>query len=165
MIAGDNNIIQGLDQFEGLTVTAMVDDAYAGQYEVTDGAIVLDAPPSGDVPTYSGTYAVGFDYSGPAKTYEVTEGNQKGVGYGTQRRWSKLFVRLLDSSLPKINGQLPSDRTPATEMSVAEIIREGTQDLAVHNLHWGDGSITILQDRPYPTHILGFYGRLELEDA
>jgi hypothetical protein len=163
--SGDQNVIQGLDQFNGLTVTAMVDDAYTGQYLVSGGAIVLDAPPAGDVPTYAGAYAVGFEYEGPGKTFEVTEGNQRGVGYGTQRRWAELTVRLLNSSIPKINGQLPEDRTPATEMSVAEIWRDGTQNLSVTNLGWGDGTIEILQDRPYPTHILGFFGKIEVEDA
>ena len=163
--SGDNNIITGLEQFNGLVVTAMVDDAYVGQYTVVTGAIQLDAPPPGDVPTYSGTYSVGFEYTAPAKTFEAVSGNPKGVGFGTKRRWAKLTVRLLDSALPKINGQLPYDRHPVTEMSVAEIIREGKQDLEITNTEWGDGSITILQDRPYPTHILGFFGRLEVEDA
>ena len=162
---GDNNVITGLDQFNGLTVSAMVDDAYTGEYLVTDGAIVLDSPPPGDVPTYEGTYAVGFKYDGNGLTFEVFQGNPNGVGFGTKRRWNELYVRLLDSSLPKINGQLPRDRTQYTEMSVAEIIRPGTQDLRVHNTGYDDGKITILQDRPYPTHILGFYGQIEVENA
>jgi hypothetical protein len=165
IIVGDNNVISGLDQFEGLTLTAMVDDAYTGTYLVADGTIVLDSPPPGDVPTYSGTWAVGFQYQGNGKTFEVVTGNQRGVGFGTKRKWTELTVRLLNSALPKINGQLPSDRTQSTEMSVAEICRLGTQDLTVTCLGWGDGSIVILQDRPYPTHILGFYGKVEVEDA
>ncbi len=165
IIEGDNNIIQGLEQFEGLTVTAMVDDAYSGEYVVNDGAIVLEAPDPGDVPAYEGTYAVCFKYDGYGKTFEVVNGNPNGVGFGTFRKWTELNTRVLDSALPKINGQLPRDRTQSTEMSVAEIIREGTQDLEVINLGYGTGSIEILQDRPYPTHILGFFGKIEVENA
>ena len=71
-----------------------------------------------------------------------------------------MYVRLLDSALPIIQGQLPADRTPATPMDIAETIREGLQDVIIHDDGFDDGSITIRQDRPYPTHILGLYGEI-----
>lgn len=165
IVEGDNNVISGLDQFDGLTVSVLVDDAYTGDYTVTSGSVLLEAPDPGDVPAYSGTYAVGFSYDGYAKTFEMASGNPAGVGFGTKRKWTELWVRLLDSSFPKINGQLPSDRTPATPMSFPEIFREGIVDLQVNNLGYGDGSIEILQDRPYPCHVLGFFGKFEVENA
>jgi hypothetical protein len=165
IVIGDNNVVTGLEQFEDLTLTVLVDNAYAGQYEVNDGAIILDAPPGSDVPYYEGTYAVGFDYTGTIETFEMASGNPKGVALGTKRRWNKLWVHLLDSALPKVNGQLPDDRTPATEMSVAEIFRPGLKRYKVTNLGWGDGSITIVQDRPYPSQVLGFYGEYSTENA
>jgi hypothetical protein len=162
---GDNNIITGLDQYEQLRVTATVDDAYAGEYVVVDGAIVLDEPPDDDVPNYSGTWAVGLGYQGLAETFEEVRGNPKGSGLGTKRRWNWLRLKTLNSALPKINGQLPEDRTPSTVMGTAEIIRPGLDDVGVTNLGWADGSITILQDRPYPTQILGFYGEFGVGSA
>ena len=165
IVIGDNNVVSGLEQFEGLTITVLVDNAYTGQYLVTDGAVILDAPPGGDVPFYEGTYAVGFEYTGTAKTFEMVFGNPRGTGFGTKRRWVKLFVHFLDSALVKINGQLPDDRTPAAEMGVAEIFRPGLKTYDVANLDWGDGTIEILQDKPYPAQVLGFYGKFSSENA
>ena len=165
ILIGDNNVITGLEQFEGLLVAAMVDDAYAGEYTVNDGAIILDEPPDSDVPNYEGTYAVGLRYEAPAVTFEVEQGNPKGVAFGTKRRWVELHLKVLNSALPKINGQLPPDRSPSTNMSIAEIVRLGLKDLEISVMDWDDGSITILQDRPYPTHILGFYGKISVENA
>lgn len=165
LTVGENNIITGLDQYEGLLVAAMVNDAYAGEYTVNDGAIILDEPPDDDVPNYSGTWAVGFRYEGLAKTFEEIRGNPKGTAHGTKRRWNWLRLKTLNSALPIINGQLPPDRTPATVMGVAEIIRDGLDDVGINVLGWEDGSITILQDRPYPTQVLGFYGEFGIGNA
>lgn len=162
---GDNNIIQGLEQFEGLTVACLVDNSYTGEYTVNDGAIILEAPDPGDVPAYSGTYAVGFSFTGYAKTFEQHMGNPRGTALGTKRRWNKLYVHFLDSALVKINGQLPEDRSPGTAMSVAEIWREGLRGYSVANLGWGDGANTIEQDMPYPSHVLGFYGEYSTENS
>ena len=165
IVIGDNNVISGLEQFEGLTLDALVDNAYAGLYLVTDGAIILDAPPSGDVPFYEGTYAVGFGYTATAETFEMHTGNPKGTALGTKRRWNKLWVHLLDSAIPRINGQLLYDRTPSTNMSVAEIWRPGLQKDNVNNLGFNDGEVIIVQDKPYPTQVLGFYGEFNSDNA
>lgn len=161
--AGDNNIIQGLDQFNGHTVAVLVDDAWAGEYEVVNGTIILDAPEIEE--NWVGATAIGFIYNGQVKTYEVNKGNQRGEAFGTMRRWNKLYVRLLDSALPVVNGTLPPDRTPETLMDIPEIIRQGLQDVIIRGAGWGDGSVTILQDRPYPTHVLGMFGEFNSNNA
>ena len=83
---------------------------------------------------------------------------------GTFRRWNKLYIRLLDSALPKVNGQLPSDRTPTTEMNIAETLRMGLRDYVMTGLGQGDGSVEIYQDRPYPTQVIGLFGEFYVED-
>jgi hypothetical protein len=50
-------------------------------------------------------------------------------------------------------------------MGTAETIRIGIQELISHEGEWGDGTITIRQDRPYPTHVLGLYGEYSVENA
>jgi hypothetical protein len=97
-------------------------------------------------------------------TFEVAQGNnyQRGTGLGTVRKWAKLYVRLLDSALPIINGTLPPDRTPEMQMGIAEIVRMGLNDEIIRTSGWGDGSVTILQNRPYPTQILGLFGEFQL---
>ena len=160
---GDNNIIQGLDQYEGLTIGCIVDDAWAGEYTVKEGVIILNAPDIDE--NWAGTYAVGFIYDAIAKTFEFVGGNQRGSGHGTVRRWNKLHVRLLDSVLPVINGTLPADRTPETLMGIPELVRQGLQDVIIRNVGYGDGSITFEQNRPYPTHILGCYGEFSIGNS
>jgi len=129
----------------------MVDDADDGLYQV-DAAGVLDLGVAQTV----AKYAVGLPYVGRVITYEHVQGNPAGVGFGTARRWNKLYVRLLSSGIPLINGQLPADRTPSAPMNLPEPLR--TFDARVHNIGWEDGSITLEQSLPFPTHILGVYG-------
>jgi len=159
----DNNVISGLTAYDGLTVGCIVDDAWAGEYTVKENTIILESADIED--KYDGTYAIGLVYTAKAKTFEPTNGNQAGTALGTKRRWNKLYCRVLDSALPIINGTLPPDRTPETEMGVPEIIREGLQDLIIRNVGWDKGEITIEQDRPYPTHVLGVYGQFKVNNS
>lgn len=159
----DNNVISGLEQFEDLTVACMVEDAWTGEYEVKDGKILLEAAEIAE--TFSGTYAVGLRYTATAKTFEMASGNPNGTALGTMRRWNKLFVKIYNSALPIINGTLPPDRNPATPMGLAEIIQDGLQERSIRNVGWNDGAITIVQDRPYPTECLGFYGQYSTNNS
>jgi len=163
IVTGDANVITGLDHLEGLEVAALVDDAWTGIYTVQSGTIILTSEE--DIENYDGEYAVGRLYKGTLETFEHNAGNARGVGFGTKRRWNRLWIRLLDSALPIINGTLPPDRTPETEMNLAEILRMGVQDVDIRGLGWGDGSILIEQDRPYPTHVLGLYGEFNVNNA
>ena len=142
--------IVGLSRLASREVRVTLNDADIGLYMV-DGSGNVDLT----VPR-SGRYAVGLPYTGRIVTFEHAQGNPAGVGFGTARKWNKLYARLLDSGLPKINGQLPADRTPSTPMDLPEPLR--STDVRVHNLGFGDGAIEIVQDLPFPTHILGIYG-------
>lgn len=157
IVDGDNNVIQGLEEYNGLTVTCLVDDAYAGEYVVNDGNIILDTEDASE--NYVGQWVIGHAYTATAKTFEIAGGNRGGTAFGTKRRWNEIYVRLLDSALPVVNGQLSPDRTPETLMDIAETVREGLQDTRYVNTGQDDGSITIVQNRPYPTHVLGIYGQ------
>jgi hypothetical protein len=154
-----NNVISGLEHLEGFEVGALVDDAFTGVYTVNDGAIVLEDAGVTNTEPYNGSSVVGFIYQGTLKTFEFAPTDQYGqTALGTTRRWNKLYIRLLDSALPKVNGKLPADRTPPTEMDIAEILRMGIRDYEATQLGQGDASILITQDRPYPTHVIALYG-------
>lgn len=156
------NTITGLEHLEGKTVGVLVNDAWTGTYTVTNGTVILeDKNISGSEP-YMGYFAAGLLYEGNLKTFEVAEGSYRQTSLGTVRRWSKLYARLLDSSLPIINGTLPPDRTPEMQMDIPEILRMGLQDVILRGGEWGDGSITVKQDRPYPTHLIGLFGQFQV---
>lgn len=141
------------------TLGVILDDEFVGEFLVdpTQG-IRLPVP-------FTGEFAIGFIYTGTLTTFETAGGNAKGTALGTKRRWNELYVRLLDSALPKIHGILPPDRQPETEMEVPEIITAGIRDVKIRDLDWDDGAITITQDRPYPTHVLGMFGQYSVENA
>jgi hypothetical protein len=157
-----DNVISGVG-FLG-PVAVLVEDAWAGVYSVVNGTITLEDVNISVTEPYNGPAVVGYQYTGTMKTFEVAQGNALGTGLGTSRRWSRLFIRLLDSALPIVNGTLPPDRTPETFMNIAETLRVGLQDVDIRGAGWGDGSIEVVQDRPYPTQVIGLFGEFKLNN-
>jgi hypothetical protein len=150
--------ITGLETLNGKEVGVLIDDAWQiKEFTVENGKITLPEDFTGR------TYAVGILYDGLLETFENPD-NFQGTGLGTKRRWNSLFTRLLNSALPKVYGQLDADRTPAVPMGESENVREGLQDIRQNVLGFGSGSIKILQDRPYPTQVVAFFGTYQVED-
>lgn len=149
----DTNLVPVSSRLEGAILTVTIDDAYIGEFTVSNSEIVLPENESGE-------YAVGYAYSAYAKTFEMMNTNPRGTSLGTARRWNKMYVKVLDSALPIINGQLPEDRSPSVPMGTPETVREGIQDLRISLLGYDDGAVEIEQNRPYPTHVLGLFGEL-----
>lgn len=143
------------------TVAVVMDDAWVGEFPVDSGQIVL--PPVID--TAGKDVIVGYPFHAVVRPFEEAEGNQRGTGFGTKRRWNKLYVRMLDSALPKINGKLAADRRPPVLMGTADTIRAGVHDVKNVADGYSDGVFEIVQDRPYPMHILGVFGELEVSNA
>lgn len=141
------------------TVTVLENDNYLGEFVVNPQGLVN----VGRVLT--GTITVGYGYRALVEPFEKAEGNPRGVGYGTKRRWNRLYVRILDSALPLINGRRPSDRSTATAMGNGELLRQGIQDLRDTGEGYANGIYRLEQDRPYPTHILGIYGEYQVDNA
>lgn len=152
-----NGIITDLpEHLEGKEVFLLVDNGWeVGTYTVTEGQISTNRT--------EGIYAIGLPYTAQFETFEAEE-NFNGTGLGTKRRWNSLSTRLLNSALPKVFGQRDRDRTPATPMGDYEGVREGLQDITQSVSGYTDGSIKVLQDRPYPTHIICFFGEYQVED-
>ena len=154
----DENTIYGLEHLEGKQVGVLLDDAWQiGEFTVQAGRLVLDGDYTGRV------YAVGLLYQGYGETFEGSQA-VRGVALGTTRRWNELYTRMLNSARPRLYGRRPADRTPKTPMDKAETVLEGVVDLKQTVAGYGDGSIIFVQDRPYPTHILGFFGEYTIDN-
>jgi hypothetical protein len=150
--------ITGLDLLNGKEVGVLIDDAWQiKEYTVANGKVTLPTDFTGS------SYAVGLLYTGYMETFENPD-NFQGTGLGTKRRWNDLYTRLLNSALPKVYGQRAPDRTPATPMNQSENVRPGIQDIRQNVSGFGSGSIKIVQDRPYPTQVLAFFGSYQVED-
>ena len=152
------NTITGLEHLNGETVHILLDKAWQiGKYTVINGTVVLDKDHTGKA------YEVGIPYSGHLETFEIPD-NVRGTGLGTKRRWVKLYTRLLNSSLPKVDSELSRDRRPSVPMGDPDFFVEGLRDVEQSIQGFTDGSIRVTQDRPYPLYILGFFGEYQVED-
>ena len=48
-------------------------------------------------------------------------------------------------------------------MGEAETVRAGLQDVEFRSAH-GEGSVRIVQDKPYPTQVVGLFGEYEVNE-
>lgn len=90
----------------------------------TDGAVhpdvTLDSAGNGTVQRPASVIKAGLQYISRAKTLPFNFGSTNGSGLPWNKRWNKVYVSLLESELPKINGVRPPDRTPSTPMDTRE---------------------------------------------
>lgn len=142
------NSIGGFINHEGREVRVMVDGKDAGRHVVSNGQVVVD-----EVGT---VFEIGFDYIGRIKTNPY-EGGAFGTSQVARRSWSNMLIRLIKSVLPKVNGEVPPDRSiDGTVMDEAQPFFTG--DVPVEGTTYDDGSIEIIADRPGPCEVTGLFG-------
>lgn len=134
---------------------------------IVDGAmhndIILDANGQGTVDWECSHVQIGTKFTQYLKTLPLGQ-TVEGLGSSSAMmvRWVKIYLRIIDSYRPKINGQRPPVRHPDTPMTQVE--PAATEDIKVANLGWTkDGSIEIEQDLPLRTTIGGIYGEVAAE--
>jgi len=145
------NVVDGLEHLEGLLVDAIADGAYAGRFVVENGEITTNI--------FANTFFVGLPYVSTLITLPVEQLTPADNLTAKLVRWNRIYVRLLDSIIPIINGVLPPDRSPSTPMDTREA--NSTQDVSVATTGFDrDAEITIIQDLPFACEIVGLYGEL-----
>lgn len=144
-------VISGLDYLEGETVTVNYDGAVHPDLVVSSGSITLRRAAS--------EVHVGYAYEGQVRTLRPDGGGNFGTSQGKVRNYNKLIIRL-DNTL---GGKFGKDESTLTDFVFREntdllgqspplftgdkkVDLDGTYDL--------DGSIWIVQDKPYPMTIL-----------
>ena len=154
----ESNTVTGLERLEGKTVQGVIDGAVVPSVVVTGGEAVFE---------YAGsTIAVGLPCPCFVKTLPLdVEGPTATTRQNSILSWKKRFieivVRVLNSAMPKINGERPPDRSPSTNYNTPQPPVSG--DVKVMNLGFGgDGSIEIEQDLPLPLTIVGVFGKAEV---
>ena len=76
-----------------------------------------------------------------------------------KKRLADVWVKVIKSWRPKINGYRPPNRRVPTPMGEAEPAR--TEVVRVSDTGWGDEvQVIIEQDLPFPTEIAGWFGRI-----
>jgi len=148
--------ISGLAHLEGKTVTVL--GKKAGQpsgfgfvqkeYVVDTGRIIVDEQLA--------EYWVGLPYMARFVTNELV-----GDGYGsiTSKRWVEVWLRLYNSHAPLLNGDRVVGRGSVDLMSMITEPKSG--EFQANTLgHSNTASLTIEQDKPVPTEVLGVYGQI-----
>lgn len=145
------NVVDGLVHLEGLVVDVIGDGAYYGRHVVVGGEVTTVEEAQ--------TFVVGIPYISTLKTLPIEVLHQSDNLTDKLVRWSRIYVRLLNAILPKINGKRPPTRTAPTPMNTREPNK--THDISVSTNGWDrDGSILIEQDLPFPCEVVGLYGEL-----
>jgi len=118
----------------------------------------LDANGDGTLNFPGSRIVVGLGYSARLKTLPMDPGGPGGgSGMGLRKRWNRIFVRLLDSALPLVNGVRPPERTPSTPMNQTEPDR--SQDVETRNFGWDQfAQVTVEQDLPRALTITALFG-------
>ena len=150
-----DTVFPGFDHLAGRTVQVLADGAVHRDVEVAgDGTITID---------YEANHIVaGLKFTPRLRTLPVDMLTQDESRTSFMKSWNKIFIRLLDSTRPLINGVRPPVRQEETPMNLRE--ENKTEDVEVSNLGWDlYGSITIEQDLPLPLNISGVFGELDQE--
>ncbi len=148
------NVVTGLGHLEGEIVTVLVDDAVDPDTTVTGGQIT--------------TQVEGFNFKIGLKapclllTLPKSGGNQYGTAQGLLRRNVEIFIRLLESTRPFLNGVRPPDRTPSTPMDTPEPLQ--TTDVKVMDLGQDlFGRVEVFEDIPKDVQVLGLFGKVDID--
>ncbi len=122
-----------------------------------DGTFVLDYE-AYDV--YIGLQFISTMVTLPRDDGMSTGGFTKGSALKAKKRWVKIYARIQDSWKPLINGRRPPERRGHAAMN--EIQPATTENVKVANTGWDESPvITIEQDLPLRTLLIGIYGEID----
>lgn len=148
--------VAGLDRLIGETLKVKADGAEHPDVVVDgSGEITLD---------YEATAVeAGLAYESVLKPVRLDAGNPGGTAQGRLKKWAYIWVRLVDSAIPSINGQLDPPRSAQDNMDEAPPLVTG--DISViDDEGWSrDGYIEFTHNRPLSLQIVGVFGTLSVE--
>lgn len=145
--------LTGLEHIEKKVVDVIVDGAVHPQRTVIDGKIELAFP---------GTNVVaGLPYRPKMVIMPFTDGNPGGTGQGKPGRWAEIWVRMIDSAYPLINGKRPPVRYPATPMGEPQPNFTGAVRVFDSGFSY-DKEITVEQDLPLRFQVVNIYGTYQM---
>ena len=141
--------ITGLDHLEGLEVDVLSDSATHAIKTVDKGAIELDEPAQ--------QVNVGLAFTARLVTQPMALITRDGTFRQQLGRWSEMFVYLLNSAFPLLDGIRAEEHGATTRMGYAQRLYTGYTNST--QLGWErDTVLTIEQDLPFPltvTHVAG----------
>ena len=146
-----DGVVSNLEHLEGMECQIILDGAVHPERVVENGQIQLQR--DGEIAI------VGLAYVSRLETLPPDFGSSTGSATPHIKRWNKIFVRILSSGKPTINGHRPPSRHPSTPMDTAEPNK--TEDVMVNQVgHSLAPTVLIEQDLPLPFTVLGIFGEL-----
>jgi len=163
-LGNDYFYVEGFDHLDGRAIQVTVDGIVHPDLIVKDES----DPGEGDGATgrlyldFNGSIAVaGLSYTPELTTLDMDGGSQTGSGAAHKKRYNKIYVDVLESGLPLINGRRGNDRNSKTPMDNKEKLITGTIEV-VNSSDWDRfANVNIKQDLPLPLVILKIYGEVQ----
>ena len=150
------DVVAGLDYLEGQTVTIRADDATHPDRVVENGQVTLN-----------NEYAkieVGLQYTKKLKLQRYANAGEPANLQGMKGRWVEVWMRLINSAYPKVDGYRSAERRPSTPMDQAEPVVTG--EVKAYHLGFDrNKQLTIEQDLPFPLYITSIYGVFEVDSG
>jgi hypothetical protein len=145
--------ISGFDHLEGETIQVVADGAVLPDHLVTSGDITLT-----DAARY---VRGGLSYTQRIESQRPDAGAQDGTTQGRPIQFNEIFVNLLNSVLPTINGKRIPDRSVDTDMDSAEPLFTG--DRKINNLGVSlEETIIVENTLPIRMQVLALHGTLSV---
>jgi hypothetical protein len=146
--------VTGLDHLEGEIVTVLVDDAVDPDTTVSGGQITTQRE--------GYNFKIGLKAPCLLLTLPKSGGNPAGTAQGTLRRNVEVYIRLLTSTRPFLNGVRPPDRTPSSPMDLSEPLQ--SDDVKVMDLGYDlFGRVEVYEDIPKDVQVLGLFGKVDTQ--
>lgn len=147
-----SGVIEGLDHLDGFYVQIQINGAIYPDQLVIGGQVPVPE-------TAVGNAVVGLQFISKMRTLPLVVETQNGSNASYEKRWNKIYIRVLDSAKPIINGIRPATRHPASPMNLAEPVR--TEDIEVVDLGYDRGAlVTIEQDLPLALTVVSLFGKM-----
>lgn len=149
-------VVTGLSHLEGQVVQVIVDGALHPNRTVVGGQITLQ------VAGLKVTVGKQFISTATMLPWEDAKA-QGGIGQSMSARKSfgKVWARVLQSYLPKIDDERAPDRTPSTPMNTAE--PPTSSDVHAISLGWDRRqAVTVKQELPGPLSLLAIFGEWDI---
>ena len=147
-----SGVIDGLEHLEGMTVQSTINGAMQPEYVVENGEIPGNTSEDG--------YAeIGLKFTRRLVTLPFEGDVGEGSNAPYAKRWSKIYVRVISSAKPVINGERPASRHPSTPMNSVE--PERSEDIEVSGLGFDKVAIVrIEQELPFDLTIIALFGKM-----
>jgi len=148
--------VGGLDHLEGKTVTCKVDGATHPDLVVVNGRVELN--------DFYSHIDIGLKYTPRIKLQRFAMAGEQANMQGQQGRWAEVWLRLVDSAYPLVDGVRAAERKPSTPMNSVE--PTVTADVKVYHLGFDrEKQLVVEQDLPVPMHVTAVFGVMEVHQG